>query len=266
MRNDQQISPLRGWTASKLSNRPEGVTHLFETHRFQRKVPSTFCGADIKVVFAFNSRMNWEPIFEEKIRSVATVDDPAHDLAHFKRVVATAKKLAEAENAKLEVVIPAAWLHDLVIIPKNDPRRSQASRMSGVEAMKFLGSIGYPPDLHDDIAHAVEAHSFSANIDPRTKEAAVVQDADRLDGLGAIGLARVFATAGMMKRAFYSDDDPFCTKRKPDDQRFTIDHFFVKLFKTAETLKTEAGRKEGRVRVERMKSYLKELASEIEPS
>ncbi|MES2965327.1 MAG: HD domain-containing protein, partial [Bdellovibrionota bacterium] len=158
--------------------------------------------------------MNWEPIFEEKIRSVATVDDPAHDLAHFKRVVATAKRLAEAESARLDVVVPAAWLHDLVIVPKNDPRRSQASRLSGEEAKKFLDEIGYPKELHADIAHAVEAHSFSANIEPRTKEAAVVQDADRLDGLGAIGLARVFATAGLMKRAFYSDDDPFCTTRK----------------------------------------------------
>lgn len=207
--------------------------------------------------------MNWENVFEEKIRSVATADDPAHDLAHFKRVVATAKRLAKAEKAREEIVIPAAWLHDLVIVPKNDPRRSQASRLSAQAALEFLEEQKYPREHFADIAHAIEAHSFSANIDVRTAEAAVVQDADRLDGLGAIGLARCFATAGLMKRAFYSEEDPFCEKRTPDDREFTIDHFYVKLFKTADTLKTEAGRAEGRLRVEKMKRYLSELAEEI---
>lgn len=206
---------------------------------------------------------DWEKLFEANIARVATVDDPAHDLLHFKRVVATAKKLAIAEGARLEVVVPAAWLHDLVVVPKNDPRRSQASRLSAAAALEFLKEIGYPDEFHEDIAHAVESHSFSANIEPRTAEAAVVQDADRLDGLGAIGLARCFITAGLMKRALYSENDPFCEFRKPDDQSYTIDHFYQKLFKTVETLKTRAGREEGRRRAEIMKRYLTDLGDEL---
>ena len=196
-----------------------------------------------------NCPEDYEQLFEKKIAEVATVDDPAHDLAHFKRVVVMAKRIAEAEGANMDIVVPAAWLHDLVIVPKSDPRRSQASRMSGEAAIQFLEEIGYPREHHAQIAHAIEAHSFSANIEPRSKEAAVVQDADRLDGIGAIGVARCFATAGLMKRAFYSSDDPFCETRTPDDKQFTIDHFYVKLFKTAETLKTAAGREEGKRRV-----------------
>ena len=205
----------------------------------------------------------WEKLFEAKISEVASAEDPAHDLSHFKRVVRTAKHLCAIENGNLEVVVPAAWLHDLVIVPKNDPRRSHASRLSAQAALQFLSSIHYPEKFYNDIAHAIECHSFSANITPTTKEACIVQDADRLDGLGAIGLARCFATAGMMKRLFYDLNDPFCENHKPDDQKFTIDHFYVKLFKTAETLKTPAGRQEGERRVVIMKQFLKDLGHEI---
>jgi uncharacterized protein len=206
---------------------------------------------------------NWETIFSAEIEKIATAEDPAHDFLHFKRVVKTAKLLCQKENAKAEVVIPAAWLHDYVIIPKNDPRRSQASRLSAEAAVKFLESIQYPKEYYADIAHAIECHSFSANITAKTKEAQIVQDADRLDGLGAIGIARCFATAGVLKRAFYSDEDPFCESREPNDGEFTIDHFYKKLFKTAATLQTEAGRIEGQRRVDVMKSYLADLASEF---
>lgn len=206
---------------------------------------------------------HWEKQFAAKIAEVATSEDPAHDLLHFQRVVATAKKLCAVEGANEWVVVPAAWLHDLVIVPKNDPRRSQASRLSAEEAKNFLREIGFSSQWHDEIAHAIECHSFSANIECKTLEAKIVQDADRLDGLGAIGLARCFATAGLMKRAFYEGVDPFCEKRAADDSKFTIDHFYVKLFKTAEMLKTKAGREEGQRRIGIMKNYLSDLKEEI---
>ncbi len=204
-----------------------------------------------------------EIILAKKITEIASSEDPAHDLLHFKRVVRTVKNLCLEENAKLEVVVPAAWLHDFVIIPKNDPRRKQASRLSAEAVLVFLKQIGYPETYFSEIAHAIEAHSFSANIETKTLEAQIVQDADRLDGLGAIGIARCFATAGLLKRPFYSEVDPFCEKRPVDDSTFTVDHFFAKLFKTAETLKTKSGRLEGFRRVEVMKKYLSNLAQEI---
>lgn len=205
----------------------------------------------------------WEKLFEDKIKTVASSDDPAHDLNHFKRVVAMAKKLCVQEGAKPEVVVPAAWLHDLVIVPKNSPLRSQASKLSAEKALEFLHEINYPQEFYQDIAHAIEGHSFSANIDVQTLEAKIVQDADRLDGLGAIGIARCFAVAGMLKRSFYQAEDPFCEQRSPDDQSYTIDHFYQKLFKTAETLKTRSGQIEGVSRIQYMKQYLEFLRSEI---
>ncbi len=199
-----------------------------------------------------------------KISEVASSDDPAHDLLHFKRVVGLARRFCEQEKAQAEIVIPAAWLHDLVIVPKNSPLRSQASKLSAERALEFLTSIEYPKIYFTDIAHAIEGHSFSANIEVKTLEAKIVQDADRLDGLGAIGIARCFATAGLLKRPFYNPDDPFCETRTPDDAHFTLDHFFTKLFKTAETLKTKSGLEEGQRRVDTMKAYLSTLRLDIQ--
>lgn len=199
--------------------------------------------------------------------------DPAHDLLHLERVVATAKRIAASEGADLRVVVPAAWLHDYVVVPKDDPRRNQASRLAAVEACAYLKDIGYAAALADAslstasllnaIGHAIEAHSFSANIAPQTLEAKVVQDADRLDGIGAIGIARCFACSGTMNRPFYSATDPFCTTREPDDALFTIDHFYAKLFKTAASMQTASGRAEAEKRVEVMRRYLSELGEEL---
>ena len=82
-------------------------------------------------------------------------------------------------------------------------------------------------------------------------------------GLGAIGIARCFSVAGLLKRKIYDLNDPFGHQRPLDDLEFTVDHFFVKLFKTAETLKTRAGRAEGQRRADHMRTFLRELSREI---
>lgn len=206
--------------------------------------------------------LDLEVLLRDKIRQEATADDPAHDFLHFTRVVEMARTLCRLEKGDESVVIPAAWLHDLVNVPKNDPRRSQASRLSAQAAREYLTSVGWTSRL-DEIGHAIECHSFSAAITPRTLEAKIVQDADRLDGLGAIGIARLFIVAGLLKRPIYAEQDPFCRERAVDDAHYTIDHVYKKLFVVAETLQTEAGRAEGARRLATIKDYLKQLESEI---
>ncbi len=206
----------------------------------------------------------WEGVFEIEVLRSCVGSDPAHDLSHFHRVVKTAKRLAAEERAEVDVVIPAAWLHDLVPVPKNDPRRSQASHLSAQAAVRFLQTINFPLPFYDRIAHAIEAHSFSAQVRPLTIEAQVVQDADRLDALGAIGIARVFATAGLLNRPLYRQEDPFCTDRAPDDAHFTVDHFYKKLLVVCETLQTKSGRAEGVRRRDVLVGYLENLRREVQ--
>lgn len=189
--------------------------------------------------------------------------DAAHDIEHIKRVVNTAKQLAVIEKADLNVVIPAAWLHDIVAVAKDDPRRSMASKLAAQKAIELLSEMSYPQQYLKQIYHAIEAHSFSANITTTTQEARVVQDADRLDALGAIGVARCFMVNGQLMRPLYNVEDPFCELREPNDQLFCIDHFYKKLFKLPDTMSTQAGKKEGAKRVEFMKSFLSQLNTEI---
>lgn len=206
---------------------------------------------------------NWEILFRQKIKATLKDEDPSHDLSHFERVVAMAKLLSEKEGAKSEIVIPAAWLHDLVVIPKDNPLRSQASRLSAQQGIEYLKSIDYPAEYYDQIAEAIQGHSFSAGYPVKSIEAKVVQDADRLDALGAMGIARCFVTAGLMKRTLYAEEDPFCEQRSPDDSKYTIDHFYKKLFKIADSLQTYTGQQEGQRRLQTMRLFLQTLQSEI---
>ncbi len=189
--------------------------------------------------------------------------DSAHDMAHIQRVVQMARRLAELEGAELAVVIPAAWLHDCVTLPKNAANRHEASRLAATEAVRFLRSINYPEQHLANIAHAIAAHSFSAGIMPTTLEARVVQDADRLDAIGAIGVARCLLVGGALQRPLYQSADPFCEQREPDDLAYTIDHFYRKLFKIGQTLHTQAARDEATRRNAFMQAFLDQLRSEI---
>ncbi len=195
-----------------------------------------------------------------------TSHDAAHDLEHIRRVVATARALALAEQADLAVVIPAAWLHDCVVVPKNSPQRSQASGLAARAAVDFSGRGSATRRSHlDAIHHAIEAHSFSANIRPRTREAQVVQDADRLDALGAIGIARCLMLGGAIGRRLYDPREPFPIVREPNDVVNTIDHFFLKLLRLADTMTTAAGRAEAQQRTIFIRQFLEQLRREIAP-
>ena len=204
----------------------------------------------------------WEPLFA-RFLSDQPGSDPGHGLVHVRRVVATAKQLCVQEGARGEIVLPAAWLHDCVHIAKDSSERSSASRIAAASAVGFLTQAGYPSACLPDIRHAIEAHSYSAGIPPRTIEAKIVQDADRMDALGAIGIARCIAVGASLGRSIYHADDPFCAVRKPDDAGASVDHFYAKLLKLADTMQTEAGRLEARRRSNYMQSYLDQLRSEI---
>lgn len=90
----------------------------------------------------------WSDLFRQKVLELSRVDagafDPAHDVSHFERVVNTARALCAAEHADARIVIPAAWLHDFINVPKDDPRRSQASRLSPKSAIEFLSRNRLP--------------------------------------------------------------------------------------------------------------------------
>ena len=184
-------------------------------------------------------------------------------MAHLARVVSVVERLARTEGAALDIVMPAAWLHDCVHVPITSPERPRASVMAGDMATEFLARIGYPDELLPAVHHAIAAHSFSARIVPNTVEARVVQDADRLDALGAIGIARCLMLGGQLGRSLYDADDPFAERRVPSDRVSSIDHFYTKLLTLASTMQTAAGRAEADWRTTFMRAYLEQLRREL---
>jgi uncharacterized protein len=204
----------------------------------------------------------WEDQFAQFLDE-ETGKDPAHDRGHVLRVVANAKVIAAIEGARLDIVIPAAWLHDCVIMPKNSEQRQTASIMAARRAAAFLKESKFSPEYIPAIEHAIAAHSFSANIEAETLEAKVVQDADRLDAIGAIGIARCFAVGGALGTQFYDLDEPFPGARQADDRAYVIDHFYVKLLQLIDQMGTNSGRQEAERRTTYMRQFLLQFGSEL---
>ena len=190
-------------------------------------------------------------------------NDPAHDFEHVMRVYHNAQKITKKEKANQKLVLTAALLHDIVSYPKSSKRSKFSSVESAKKSKSILKKYAFSNEEISIICDAIEDHSFSQNRIPRTIEGKILQDADRLDALGAIGIARVFATSGSLNRSFYKIDDPFCNKRKPDDNHWAIDHFFNKLLKLQSLMNTKSGKIEAKKRTNVLKIYLKQLKTEI---
>ncbi len=190
-------------------------------------------------------------------------DDGAHDTSHLHRVWRNAGELLpDHPEADALVVMAACYLHDIVNLPKNHPERHLASRQAAREAVRELAAAGFPAALLPGVAHAIETHSFSAALKPQTIEAKIVQDADRLDALGAVGLARMFYTAGRMGSRLAHAADPAGIDRPLDDKAYSLDHIAVKLATLPGTMQTAAGRRLGEERVRALTAFRDQFVAE----
>lgn len=190
--------------------------------------------------------------------------DPGHDFEHIMRVYKNAYKIGREEGADMKVLLAAALLHDLVVYPKGSAKRSKSADDSADIAEKILEKRGWPRATIDRVSYCIRTHSYSKRIRPVTLEAKILQDADRLDALGAIGIARTFSVGGSENRKFYNPDDPFWkSSREPDDMVWTLDHFQAKLLHLQNTLHTKTARKVARERTKFMRDFVRQLAKEI---
>lgn len=193
-------------------------------------------------------------------------EDSAHDLAHLLRVANWTMRLG-GSGVNQEEAVAAALLHDLVNVPKNHPDRAKASEFSAKAAEPLLAKAGFTPDSIARVQEAIRDHSFSRGAVPQSPLAKALQDADRLEAVGAIGLMRVFSTGARMGTRYFDPEDPWAQKRELNDLKFSVDHFFTKLLKLAPSFQTEAGRQEANRRTEVLQKFLADLGEEIgEPS
>lgn len=206
--------------------------------------------------------MNTVDSLKKEIKSRIS-NDPAHDFDHIMRVYKNAQKICLKERVNPKLVLCAALLHDIVSYPKSDKRSKLSSIESAELSKKILKNYDFSEEEIQIISDAIRDHSFSQNKTPKTIEGKILQDADRLDALGAIGIARVFAVAGSEKRPFYNTDDTFCKRRPPDDKKWTLDHFYKKLLILESRMNTKSGKTEAKLRTKILKNYLSDLKKEL---
>lgn len=164
-----------------------------------------------------------------------------HDSDHVKRVVRLALMIAEKEGGDIEVVKTAAELHDVA-------RNEENHAIKGSEiAREILRGKGYDVEFIEKVCHCIAAHSFSSGVEPETLEAKILSDADKLDAIGAIGVARAFMFAG----------------EKGRDIESTLRHFEEKLLRLKDVMHTETGRKIAEERHRFLREFYERIKVEL---
>ncbi len=203
----------------------------------------------------------------DKIRKEAELaisqHDAAHEFSHSLRVMNLAMHIGKKECADLNVLIPAALLHDVAPQDKSSlEKRKSSADASADMARIILRKNDVADETAKKILYAIRSHSFSKGIVPETLEAKVLQDADRLDAIGAIGLARLFVICGTWKgHRLYCLEEPFAQSRALDEGKYSLDHYFTKLSKLK--MNTRAGEELAAPRREFMRSFVEQLRKEI---
>lgn len=191
-------------------------------------------------------------------------DDLAHDAEHVRRVYRWCLALAPEAAADPELAGAAGLVHDLVAIPKDHPDRPLGGERSAAAAGGLLGGVGYEATAVQAVVEAVRTCSWSRGLAPTGPLGRVLQDADRLDALGVLGLARMFATAQRMGGGrLYHPGDPAGTARALDDRHYALDHVARKLRHLVAGLHTSSARAEGARREAAMETAVAELRREI---
>ncbi len=197
------------------------------------------------------------------IKEVFQNDFSGHDFFHSMRVYRTAMKIAQAEHADLEVVALAALLHDV-----DDRKLSPTTAEKKENAARFMRSQAVPEAEIRQVCQIIDEVSFKGtdSVRPSTPEGKCVQDADRLDALGAIGIARTFAYGGSHHRAIYDPELPPRTAMNQaqyySSKSTSLNHFYEKLFLLEDMMNTETGKAIARKRTQYMQEFVDEFLSE----
>lgn len=189
---------------------------------------------------------------QEYIKETFLREGTGHDYYHIERVVINSRKILQTEKADGFLVELAAWLHDL-----GDHKLHNGVDKSEELINAFLNSLVVEQPIIDRVIEIVSQVSFSKGNRPSSIEAEIVQDADRLDAIGAIGIARCFAYGGSKHRILYSPDEK-------EKESSSIQHFYDKLLKIKGLTNTESAKLIAARRHSFMEEYLAEFYREVQ--
>ena len=197
------------------------------------------------------------------VKQLYQKNDPSHDFEHIMRVYKNAEKICKTEKVNKKLVLISVLLHDIVKRSQSKKQSKSSADLSAEKSIKILEKLNMSKLEINIITDAIRNHSFTKKRVSETIEGRILQDADRLDAIGAIGIARVFCVSGVKNRPFYNPNNPFAKKRTIDDKKWTLDHFFKKLLLLEKQMNTKSGKIEAKKRTKILKKFLDELKQEI---
>lgn len=199
-----------------------------------------------------------------------TKGDPSHGFDHINRVLNLAVKIGKKEKADLDIVIPAALFHDIIVHRKDSPESKNETEESAEMAGHILREIKkFPQEKIPLIQKCIRECSFSKGIMAETIEGKVLQDSDRLESVGAISIMRTYSSGGQMGRPLYHIEDPLRKNSLSDVSmplKSSTDLFFVRLLLIKNIMITETGKKMVIRRSKFLHTFLKELEKELKES
>ena len=207
--------------------------------------------------------MNELAYLKNYVKKIYVQNDPSHDFAHIMRVYKNAEKICRNEKVNERLVLVSVLLHDIVKKSQSDKRIKSSADLSANKSIIILKKLKFLDSDIRIVTEAIRNHSFTKKKISKSIEGKILQDADRLDAIGAIGIARVFSVSGAKNRQFYEPNDPFLKNRKADDGKWALDHFFKKLFLLEHMMNTKTGKIEAKKRTSVLKNYLTSLKKEI---
>jgi len=154
-------------------------------------------------------------------------------------------------------------MHDMINIPKDHHLRSKASELSSKKAKEILKSTAYNEEEIGQISQIILEHSYSANLKATSIESEILQDIDKLDAIGAIGIMRWATVGARMNAKYYEPIDPWAKERELNDQKFSLDHFENKLLHLNKRLNTDIAKEVGRSRQSLMLQFINQLKTEL---
>ena len=211
------------------------------------------------------------PLLWEKVAPELIPGELAHDASHIGRVYHWAGVIADELSVSRDLAGAAALVHDLVPIAKDHPDRALGGEQSAAASGPLLEAVGYGTEEIAAIIDAVATSSWSLGLAPNSDLGKVVQDADRLDAIGAIGIVRCIACAQDMSKPekpgrFYHPEDPAALSDRPlDDRKQALDHFRAKLLTLAAGMHTETAKAEAHTCHQFMVSFIDQITQEALP-
>ncbi|MCK4634999.1 MAG: HD domain-containing protein [Candidatus Aenigmarchaeota archaeon] len=197
----------------------------------------------------------------KEIRKIAkkymNKNDGAHGWDHVTRVYNLCMRIGKEEGADLEVLELAAFLHDIGI----SEDRENHEKVSAEITREILKD--YDKKKMENVIHCIEVHRFSKGLKPITLEAKILQDADKLDVSGAIGIVRTMFYSGFLNRPVYIPEKEISHEYDGESET-AVDHIYEKLMKIREKLNTETAKKIAEQRHDFMKKFMEEFFDEWE--